>query len=687
MSAPKHNRSKSPAAKPTPDVAAASGIKQPAGSWLTATKWPGRILMAIAFLLYANTLSYEYTLDDAIVITDNMYTQEGLAGIPGILKYDTFKGFFKTEGKDKLVSGGRYRPLSVITFALEWALFAKPKKDANGVILKDKSGNDLYEGSPFMGHLINIVLFALTCLLLYNTLKYLLTISNLPQAATPVAFVAALLFTVHPIHTEAVANIKGRDEIMALLGAVGALFLTLRAVDKNKMTDAIWASVVLFMGMLSKENTITFLGIIPLALYFTSRTSIGAWAGKTYPLVAAVVAFLVVRGSILGWSLGEEPMELMNNPFVKLEGSQYVPFDFGEKLATIIYTLGLYVWLILFPHPLTHDYYPRHVEIMSFSSPYVLLSLLLYAGMIGYAIYGLKKKSIDAFGLWWYLLSLSIVSNLVFPVGTNMSERFVFMPSAGIMLALSWWWYKALYAPGKSAAAWALVALLAIPYSIKTILRNGAWKDNYTLFTTDVQVSGRSAKLLNAVAGESTRMARNITDTAASRIEFTKIKNWLNTALQIHPTYENAWLQLGNTEVYLGNYEQGIAHYRKVLQMDPEDKDARNNLGIALMVAGKRAGETNQLGKALSYLLEARQYKQNDYELWRLLGISYSMSRQHSEAIAAFGEACKIQPNLADAWWNLANAYYFAGQIPKSEEFRKKAMALDPTVANRLRNG
>ena len=55
----------------------------------------------------------------------------------------------------------------------------------------------------------------------------------------------------------------------------------------------------------------------------------------------------------------------MNNPFLKIEGNQWVPFSGAEKMATIFYTLGYYIKLLLVPHPLTHDYYPRHIDIMN----------------------------------------------------------------------------------------------------------------------------------------------------------------------------------------------------------------------------------------------------------------------------------------------------------------------------------
>ena len=84
------------------------------GSLIWNTRFHMIGFLLLSFLLYGNTLNHEYTQDDAIVIYDNMFTEQGIEGIPGILKYDTFYGFFKEAGKAKLVSGGRYRPFTLI---------------------------------------------------------------------------------------------------------------------------------------------------------------------------------------------------------------------------------------------------------------------------------------------------------------------------------------------------------------------------------------------------------------------------------------------------------------------------------------------------------------------------------------------------------------------------------------------
>ena len=110
----------------------------PAPAFFSNTLLQSMLLFAFSFLLYANTLTHGFVQDDAIVITDNMFTSKGVDGIPGILSKDTFFGFFKVEGKENLVSGGRYRPLTLVLFALLYQLV----------------GNN-----PFWFHLVTVLLF------------------------------------------------------------------------------------------------------------------------------------------------------------------------------------------------------------------------------------------------------------------------------------------------------------------------------------------------------------------------------------------------------------------------------------------------------------------------------------------------------------------------------------------------
>ena len=653
------------------------------------------LIAIFAFVINVNTLTHDFTIDDAIVITDNMYTQQGIEGIPGLLKYDTFKGFFKVEGKDKLVSGGRYRPLTQIMYALEWEFFARPDLDARGIPKKDETGETIYKGSSFIGHLMNVLVNCIAGIILYLLLLLLLKERFSKSFTYFVALAATLLFISHPLHTEAVANVKGRDEIITVITSLSTLYFAIKAWYSKKMAHSIIAYVLYFLALMSKENAITFLGIIPLTYYFVTKMTIPQIVKTTLPFFGVAFVFLLIRGSILGWSLGEPSMELMNNPFIKLEGNRWVHFTFVEKMATVMYSLGKYIQLYIFPHPLTHDYYPRYVDIRSFANWKVILSVLTYAGLVFYAIKGLKTRDLVSYGIIFFLATISLVSNIVFPIGTIISERFMFLPSIGLSLAVAVLAYRWVQPDGKATTYKKLkpmmigIGVVLLLFGAKTIERNFVWKDNYTLFTTDIKVSTTSAKLHNAVGGELTtiwgpKQTKTPQEAAERKARLEEAIGHLNEVLTIHPTYKGAYLLLGNAHNYLQKFDESIKYFERVLDLAPNDPNGFNNMAITYRDAGRYYGEKeNNLEKSARYLLKANEMRPNDYETLRLLGIAFGIQSKHPQAVAYFKQAVDLQPKNADALRNLANAYLYAGDQEKSNEYMQKAIQIDPSIGNK----
>ncbi len=619
-----------------------------------------KLLFLFGFLIYANTLTHDYALDDAIVITDNQYTQNGLAGLKGIFSYDTFYGFFKEEGKSKLVAGGRYRPLSLATFAVEISIFG---------------------ASPFVSHIVNALLFALCGYLVFFVLNEIL--QQIPDGAI-ISLFTAFIFAAHPIHTEVVANIKGRDEILAFLGSLMALYFAFVAFKSKKSIWHLPGAFCLFLGLLSKESAITFLAIIPLSIYYFGGKSVTFKniTLHTLPYLLVTMLFLVLRNAVLGSDFGEGSFELMNNPFLKWQNGVYVPFNFTEKAATISYTLGLYVWLLFFPFNLTHDYYPRHIPIITFDHFGAILSVVLYAIIIFYALKGLKSKNILSFGLSIYLINLSLVSNILFPIGTNMAERLLFAPSLGYTLMAGYLLSKLNNQSLKNTISISIIVL----YASLTWLRNPVWKDNFTLFTTDAKNATESAKVRNAAGGELLAQALKVDSITAIRYR-TEAVGHLQKAVTIHPAYKNAWLLLGNAFYYLNNFDQAIQAFKQALVLDPEYADASKNMGLAYRDGGRIAGETlGDLRKATTYLKEAAALLPEDYEAHRLAGIAFGFSGNKLEAISYFQRAAQIKPDLSDAWFNLGTAYYQAGDPKNGAVFYQKAVSIDSTVMERMSN-
>ena len=619
-------------------------------------RWGIALLASLSFLLYANTLTHDYALDDAILITDNEYTQQGLKGIPAIFAHDTFRGFFKEAGKQQLVSGGRYRPLTHAMFAIEHSIF----------------GN-----RPFWGHLFNLLYYMLLVVSIFKVLSLLLTLKIKKKTARLLAFTTALLFLVHPVHSEVVANIKGRDEIIALLLGIWSLHLILQWVQSQKWLQALGAGLVFLLALLAKETAITFLFLSPLAvfLFLNRKKSLQV----ALPFFGALVGYLIIRFSVLGFGLGgEAPLELMNNPFIILEDGTYRHMTSLERMPMIFVGLGKSLQLMFFPITLTHDYYPKYIEMVGWLNVKVIFSIVVYVSLSVVAFLKIKSHPVLSFGILFFLATLFLTSNIPFPVGTHLSERFLFFPSVGFSLAVAYLIHRWGETQKKQNMQVILVLLLCVPLAIRTIIRNPVWKDNLTLFTTDVKHSPRSAKVHNAAGGELI--------VSSQRDEFANQKNQmledaiplLTRAAEIHPTYRSAFLLRGNAHLYLEQYTEAIADYEKVMTLDPGYSDGKNNLAIAHRSYGKYWGEQqNNIPQAITHLLKAYSYLSDDYETNRLLGVAYGNQGQFQEAVTYFLKAHDLEPNNVLVLRSLSMTYGALGDELKQQEYSSLADGLE----------
>ena len=216
---------------------------------------------------------------------------------------------------------------------------------------------------------------------------------------------------------------------------------------------------------------------------------------------------------------------------------------------------------------------------------------------------------------------------------------------------------------------------------VETFTRNFAWKDNFSLFTTDIKTVPNSAKLRNATGGELVTQSIKPENAARKNEMLTEAVGHLQEAVKIHPGYKNPYLLLGNAYNYLQQYEASIQAYEQALKLDPLYEEAKNNLGITYRDAGRYYGEQKgDLNKALQYLAKAYEMRPNEYEVLRLLGVAYGVGGNPGKAVEFFEKAAAAEPNNADAWYNLGSAYFNAGQPDKAQEFIQKAKQINPNI-------
>jgi len=620
---------------------------------ISAKYFPHLLILLFAFVLYGNTLNHDYALDDLIVIKDNSFTKKGISGIREIFSYDSFTGFFGVE--KKLVAGGRYRPLSIASFAIEYTIWG-------GL-------------NPSFSHLVNILLYAFTGSLIFMIFSRIIKSPLGKSWYLAIPFTATLLFMAHPVHTEVVANIKGRDEIFALLFSLLTVMLTILYFENRKPVLLLAANLCFFLGLLSKENAIMFVVIVPLTIYFFTKISFKKNVVVSISFLFTALIFIFIRFLVLGYlNSGELPKELLNNPF--LDATQ------GEKFGTIMYTLGLYIKLLLIPHPLTHDYYPYHIPLISMTDWRAALSLVLYICLMIYAIVRFRTKDIISYGILFYMLTLFIVSNLLFPVGTFMNERFIYMPSLGFVLIIACLIADKLPLILKNAAifnkmATSIFILILVIFTIRTYSRNRAWKDDFTLFTTDVRVSENSVKCNISAGGDYQKLAGLETDPVKQAEYYQLSVTYLEKALSIYPKATNGLVLYGNVlSLYKKDYKQSILQYFKVLEFDPNNKIAFSN---TLQVLGSI---DSGLESAYKLRILKHLYSINPQHP----DVNYNLGKQYGQFIGNLDSASyflersiKLNSGNLAAYKDLGIVYSMQGDYTRALDIFSKAASLDPS--------
>ena len=325
-----------------------------------------------------------------------------------------------------------------------------------------------------------------------------------------------------------------------------------------------------FLGILAKENAITFLALIPLSQYFFRKTSFKTILTTLAVLLVATSLYLMLRIQVIGYLFDDTTiiMDIMNDPFYGMSGS--------EKLATIVYTLGQYLKLSFFPIQLTHDYYPYHIPVMNWAKPGAIVSLLLYIGLVGFSLWGMKSKKIWAYGLIFFITTLSIASNVVFSIGTFMNERFLFIPSLGICILVAYLLMK--YLPSKFPSMniyipMGIVFIISSLFLVKDIFRIPDWKNTLSLNRSAIKVSKNSARA-NLFMGVALFEEYKLEKMAIKKLELlNEAEPLFDKALEIYPQYgyANQMKSGALAERYKTdrNLDKLLAEFKKIIARRP----------------------------------------------------------------------------------------------------------------------
>ena len=203
------------------------------------------IIAVFTFFLFSNSLFNNYNLDDELVTRNHRTTSKGISAIPEIFSSPYYQ--------DDMGYAYEYRPVVHTTFAIEHTFFGE---------------------SPFVGHLINLLLYIALCLILF---KLLIQIG----LSVPLALFVTLLFSAHTTHTEVVCSIKNRDEILGLLFSLWSMLLAIKSTESKQWIGVVFSLLLFLLAMLSKGGYILFAILIPLSVVLFSTASFGVLMGTT----------------------------------------------------------------------------------------------------------------------------------------------------------------------------------------------------------------------------------------------------------------------------------------------------------------------------------------------------------------------------------------------------------------------
>lgn len=564
--------------------------------------WPLAVLAVLGFVLYVNTFGHQYALDDIAAVSQNLFVKKGLAGIPDLMRTE-FWHFSN-------ISLGYYRPLSLITFAIE---------------------QEYFKDNPNISHMINAGLYALTGLAIGALLQKWLP----GQVIT--AFLIGLVFIAHPIHTEIVANIKGRDEILSFLFISLMLLSYWRYLETKHWGWIVGACVSLYLAFLSKESSIVSLGLIPAMQYWFARRNVWQSLISLWPFLIVAALFFYQKQKMIGTLSGTPPVDWANYPYAIEKTQKSTTFKF----------LLYYIRLLIYPHPLVYDYSYNVIPSGGKGDLLTWGGFFAFVGMVWLAWKGFLKRTLWGFGLFWFFVTMAPGLGFIWFRGGIFAERFAYAAVMGFAFILIWALEKFLIKKPETASEepvakpalaryvplFALMAVVTGLYSFKTVERNRDWENNFVLFNSGLPYAPNSCQVQRHVANEWIEKGlkdRNKADSIANATNAIKPKpspeqikkaqtlidtniahankhgRWaldhLQQSTRIYPNFGEAYFSMAYVfQKITPNVDSAKYYYKQTIRAANAYAPAYNNLGVIYQTEGFTQNNRQKLELASYY--------------------------------------------------------------------------------------
>ena len=609
-------------------------------SLLASTKFQLFIVAVLTVLVYLNTLPNQFVWDDNTFA--NFPLTKDFKYLPQLLK-----------GALPPPHEGDFRPLKGVILLLDYQLFGL---------------------EPFWYHVQAMLIHLSSTLLVYFVTKKILDLMSQPKAGPPLAenvnfvpFLTALLFGLHPIHTEAITFITSSTDIIGISFFLSAFYLYLAAFErfKGRVPRLTFSIILAFLAFISYEITLVLPAIIILFDLTVSKISKKEFLSriKTYGLYFALVTFyFLLRFPILG--LKQENTLPENNPFLT---SMTMIKAFFEYLKITIFPLNLSVNHLIpndIPALFYIDYEREAFLSQKITDPETLVAIVALLLIFLSILFFYKKAPLVTFCIFWFLISLAPVSNIL-PLNNFMAERYLYLASYGYSLFVALIFVYAYKSFKNSRPAQSIIICLFLTLAallgIQTLLRNSQWKDSKSLWGRELAINPGSV-LANHNLGNAYFIEGNL-ELALAHLETAYFNNQINNIDVI--------IHLGYAYQKSGKPIRAIEKYKTALTLAPADFIAIYRLANAYHQAG-----LEQL--AIEHYQRAIGIEPRFYDAHVDLGLLYVSQKRDAQAASEFKLASEIRPNLVIAWQNLGAVYIKMKKYDLARDALTKALKIEP---------
>ncbi len=500
------------------------------------------IIIILGCIVYSNSLHGEFIWDDLHLVKDNAYL-DSWSNLVNI-----FKGNI---GSGARIEYDSYRPLQIVTYLIDRALWGK------GV---------------FGYHLTSAFLHILVSLLIYWLITILFKDNTL-------AALTACLFTVHPVHVEAVSYISGRADILAALFMLLSLILYIKGSDTKNPWPYLASVLSYAAAILSRENSLIF--PILILLYHYSFKIRFPWK-KLVPYVGVITLYAIARIWVLNTSMSAIPSTTCL-----------------ERIPGFLIAMCNYMRLLVAPANLHMEY---GNTVMHFSDPKAFIGLVIIIALITLAIMKRKGDTIIFFSIGWFFATIMPSSN-IYPINAYMAEHWLYLPSIGFFLIIAKY-IRHIDKKGLTVIAVSISAALIVFYSYLTIRQNDYWRDPIRFYKRTLYYAPESHKSCYNLAmiykdeGRNDEAIELFTKAIKANPRYSEAYNNLGSlhgfmgnyaaaeslfkkAIELNPRYARAYNNMANVYMLRGHYKEAIKFYEKALEFDPKQSDTRYNLDIA----------------------------------------------------------------------------------------------------------